>query len=654
MLFLLTDLLYAIVKLHYKRLATPRPRSVAWGWALVCWAAMGVVQAEPLPLQRSILIDTEGTWTIDDVVDRKFKPAPAILARGYSPAVVWMSVEVPPNGLPSLVAMVRPGYLDDLQLYEELDRGAHPSGQRQWKRQVAGDRVAFRDRPRQELAYTFDLQPAPNETKVFYVRLQTTSTQALNVTVRSLDETLDENNLQFMLAGVYSSIVAVLVILALVRFWTTAEHLWAMNCVMQFISLLLSFSFLGLWAKYATPDDGPLTDLITSTLVCLHFHVVNVYYGFFSRSFEGPKLVFAARVALLPVLGWQLWAISHGQALPALQLNTLLVLVTTLIGQVDYWFFKIEDRLLRHMVRLLYTVQFLYLLYMMLPLLGIGQMSELHMMSAMLVNLFGAVMLHLVLTLRDALVHRRQKLFETQMRETQQQLAWAQKQRAETSGFLSMLLHELKNPLASIRLAALNLRQSQTGTSEDQQGRLERIQWAVDGMDAVLERCRQVDRLEQGDLNLCMVPTDVVTLWSECRKACGPSARLTGETPESWVLIVEPMLLNVMINNLLDNALAYSAPNSEITYRLGCDPANPKQAMFELRNLPGKPGYPDESKLFQKYYRAAAAHHRTGSGLGLYLVKHLAMLCNGDLRYRREDDWVVFELVWPIHHTTET
>lgn len=641
----------------WARLGWPTPRGRRWllrggllGWGL---GFMLAAQAAPLALERSVLIDPEGRWTVDEVVTREFQPAPPILARGYSPSVVWMRVAVAPNELNNLVAMVRPVYLDDVQVYEELGSAA-PGQPRAWKRQVGGDRVAFRDRPRQELAYTFNLQPTPGQVKVFYVRLQTTSTQALNVSVRSLEETLDQNNLQFMLAGFYASIVAVLVILSLIRYAITAQRLWALNCVMQFVSLLLSFAFLGLWAKYVTPDNGPLTDLITCVVICLHFHVVNVYYGFFSRSFQGARWVFWVRMACLPVLGWQLWAVGHGQALAAMQINTQLVLFTTLLGQVDFWFFKIEDRRLRFMVRFMYTAQFLYLLYMMLPLLGVGQMGELHMMSALLVNLFGAIMQHLVLTMRDALVYRNQAQFEARMRETQQQLEWELKRRLETSGFLSMLLHELKNPLASIRLAALNLRQGRSGPGEPQLSRLERIQLAVEGMDAVLERCRQVDRLEQGGMHLQFVPTDVMALWTDCRANAAPTDRIHGEGPERWVLPVEPMLFKTMLSNLLDNALAYSAPGSEIHYRWGLDPADPSRAQFQLRNRPGKPGFPDEGKLFQKYYRAEAAHQRTGSGLGLYLVKHLAQLCGGELRYRREGDWVVFELSWPLTHAAET
>ncbi|MDD0839611.1 7TM-DISM domain-containing protein [Curvibacter sp. HBC61] len=624
-----------------------------WLWGLGFMVAAHAAHAAPLAVERSLLIDPEGRWTIDEVVTREFQPAPPILARGYSPSVVWLRVTVPPTELRSLVAMVRPVYLDDLQVYEALGQAA-PGQAPIWKRQQAGDRIAFRDRPRQELAYTFDLQPTPGQVKVFYVRLQTTSTQALNVTVRSLEETLDQNSLQFMLAGFYASIVMVLVVLSLIRFAITSQRLWALNCVMQFVSLLLSFAFLGLWAKYVTPDNGPLTDLITCVLICLHFHVVNVYYGFFSRSFQGPRWVFWLRMVCVPVLGWQLWAVGHGQTLAAMQINTQLVLLTTLLGQVDVWFFKIEDRALRLMVRVMYTVQFLYLLYMMLPLMGVGQMSELHMMSALLVNLFGAIMQHLVLTMRDALVHRNQKQFEARMRETQQQLEWALKRRLETSGFLSMLLHELKNPLASIRLAALNLRQGRAGPGEPQLSRLERIQQAVEGMDAVLERCRQVDRLEQGGMRLQFEPTDVMALWTDCRAHAAPTERLRGEGPESWVLPVEPMLFKTMLCNLLDNALAYSAPDSEIHYRWRVDPDQPSRALFELRNQPGKPGFPDEARLFQKYYRAEAAHQRTGSGLGLYLVKHLAVLCGGDLRYHREGDWVVFELSWPLDHAAET
>ena len=71
-----------------------------------------------------------------------------------------------------------------------------------------------------------------------------------------------------------------------------------------------------------------------------------------------------------------------------------------------------------------------------------------------------------------------------------------------------------------------------------------------------------------------------------------------------------------------------------------------------MRNAVGKAGLPDAQRVFDKYYRAEGAHQRTGSGLGLYLVKSLAEHTGGGITHRVDTDaggapQAVFELWLP-------
>jgi signal transduction histidine kinase len=58
-----------------------------------------------------------------------------------------------------------------------------------------------------------------------------------------------------------------------------------------------------------------------------------------------------------------------------------------------------------------------------------------------------------------------------------------------------MLLHEIKNPLAVVQVAAASLSRSAQSTGPEAR-RLRNIQLAIDDMNAVIERCLQADRLE--------------------------------------------------------------------------------------------------------------------------------------------------------------
>ncbi len=67
-----------------------------------------------------------------------------------------------------------------------------------------------------------------------------------------------------------------------------------------------------------------------------------------------------------------------------------------------------------------------------------------------------------------------------------------------------------------------------------------------------------------------------------------------------------------------------------------------------ISNPPGRAGWPDASRLFEKYYRSPAATYRSGTGLGLYLVKALATRLGYDLTYCPSSEAIVFKLTLPI------
>jgi signal transduction histidine kinase len=92
----------------------------------------------------------------------------------------------------------------------------------------------------------------------------------------------------------------------------------------------------------------------------------------------------------------------------------------------------------------------------------------------------------------------------------------------------------------------------------------------------------------------------------------------------------DPLLLQMLINNLLENAIKYSPRESLITailkkYRSG----------IELKVIDEGPGIADEEKkkVFSKFYRIGneATRKTQGTGLGLYLCRKIAKDHNGDI-----------------------
>lgn len=140
---------------------------------------------------------------------------------------------------------------------------------------------------------------------------------------------------------------------------------------------------------------------------------------------------------------------------------------------------------------------------------------------------------------------------------------------------------------------------------------------------------------------------DVVILLSQWIQEHRLRHRLDIELPESLCAQVEIDLLKIMVMNLIDNALAYSPIDSVVQVKLREQTGPTSQLLIAIYNSVGKVGWPDPDRVFTKYYRAQAAHQRTGSGLGLFLVKSIAQLYGGDASYRAQTDKIVFELRLP-------
>lgn len=66
-----------------------------------------------------------------------------------------------------------------------------------------------------------------------------------------------------------------------------------------------------------------------------------------------------------------------------------------------------------------------------------------------------------------------------------------------------------------------------------------------------------------------------------------------------------------------------------------------------MTNALGRLGEQDPKHVFDKHYRSLGALSQSGSGLGLYLSKHIAQLLGGDLLFQLVKDDLWFEVRLP-------
>jgi PAS domain S-box-containing protein len=208
--------------------------------------------------------------------------------------------------------------------------------------------------------------------------------------------------------------------------------------------------------------------------------------------------------------------------------------------------------------------------------------------------------------------------------------------------FLAMLAHELRNPLAPIRQAALIAR-AEGATDAQRSWSNDVISRQVHHMSLLLDDLLDVSRITRGTLQLRPETTmlrDVADAAIETARPIIDAKKhvLSIEMPETPVQIVADRLrLAQILSNLLTNAAKYTDPGGEIRLRLECTPRNVILAVKDSGI-----GIPAAaiSDVFEMFSQVKSTRDRSegGLGIGLALSKGLVELHGGRIEARSAGD----------------
>jgi excisionase family DNA binding protein len=200
--------------------------------------------------------------------------------------------------------------------------------------------------------------------------------------------------------------------------------------------------------------------------------------------------------------------------------------------------------------------------------------------------------------------------------------------------FLSVAAHELKTPLASLsgqaQLALRRLaREGQLDPERSNQA-LRTITTQAHKLGRLVNQLFDVSRLESGKLALERQPTDLAALVDQAvsnARARGSEHALAVAAPPSLVALVDPLRVEQVLTNLLDNAIKYSPDGGPIEVRL----ARLDDAVVELTVRDRGLGIPPERRaaIFERFYQGHEEQHRSGLGLGLYVCRQIVDLHGG-------------------------
>jgi signal transduction histidine kinase len=194
--------------------------------------------------------------------------------------------------------------------------------------------------------------------------------------------------------------------------------------------------------------------------------------------------------------------------------------------------------------------------------------------------------------------------------------------------FVANASHQLRTPLTGLRLRleAASLRTDDPDLAEEleaAQGELDRLARLLSGLLTLAREETRPSRIGSVDLEGCVEAA--VERWRPQAEIRGQQLLATG--PGSLAAAASPEDIAIVLDNLLENALAYSPPGSEVGLQWGSDGTEAWIAVLD--EGPGlEPG--EEERVFERFARGSTSRSRPhGTGLGLAIVAALARRWGG-------------------------
>lgn len=218
--------------------------------------------------------------------------------------------------------------------------------------------------------------------------------------------------------------------------------------------------------------------------------------------------------------------------------------------------------------------------------------------------------------------------------------------------FVSDASHELKTPLASIRLLTDSILQNEHIDPETTREFVSDIGEEAERLTRISEKLLTLTRLD-ADPEIERVPVDVGAVISRVEHMLQPLAQASDVTLESGV--VSGCLvyatgddLYQVVFNLVENAIKYNHPGGTVMIHL-----NRSEDEVVLQVEDTGVGIPEEDldKVFNRFYRVDKARSRAagGTGLGLSIVRDTVQLHGGTVSVvRREPQGSCFVVRFPI------
>ena len=315
----------------------------------------------------------------------------------------------------------------------------------------------------------------------------------------------------------------------------------------------------------------------------------------------------------------------------ALQSNIIMISIIPLIMFIGVLIVKPRNRIVGifwRRIRVFYAGLFVIVSVTAVSGLGVGNQLSLTYFHALLTM---AVLMFLML-MRSFLERRFYVRSQIRNRTLKQAKILLEDQLQDQRSFVSMLTHEIKTPLTTLKLMTRKLAQSDAVGAQ------------ISHIDHVVDQARMLEMMVTGSTTEREVDLQNLVLAEINRlsKTTENPAEVVFRWRGQTLMQSDPVVITTIIRNLLENANKYRTPNTRIFL-----------SIFDVRGYLGlrirnQTLYPisDSAAVFEKYWRSDRVTGIRGTGLGLWILKRICRANGYQIKCKMIDDQFVIEVVF--------
>lgn len=221
--------------------------------------------------------------------------------------------------------------------------------------------------------------------------------------------------------------------------------------------------------------------------------------------------------------------------------------------------------------------------------------------------------------------------------------------------FVSNVSHELKTPLASMKVLADSLIFQENVPVELYEEFMQDIGKEIDRENEIINDLLTLVKMDKTAQDVNIRQTNVNDLLELILKRLRPIAEkknveMVLESFRPVVAEIDEVKMTLAISNLVENAIKYNAENGWVHVSLNAD-----HQFFYIKVEDNGIGIPEESldRIFERFYRVDKSHSAeiSGTGLGLALTRSVVLMHRGAIKaFSTEGEGTIFNVRIPLNY----